>query len=342
MPKMDYLNECPICGSKDLRLAYRWNNFQSSPGFRSTHPKEWQQSDYTLCRRCGVIFARLRQSFGDYEAYYREFETGGKKKDWFADFPPSEEYLSDQEKDADRTLQFLKDQKVLEGKKRALVLRTDSGFVVKKLRDEFGIQDVYGLDYFAANLRYAREIFGLNQLGELSSKELKVPFEGRFDLVICNHQLMHAFRPKPLLAAIRNVVTPEGHVFFYNEDDHEVIFRPGKTPYHWGVVNNFHKQLCTRDSLENALRVNGFDAVVSKRSPDTLMAVCTPAEPLPPDRLPKRNYHSIADSMARVGRRFAYLQFRSWAAGATGLKYAKSLLKSSSAGPKREKSEGSQ
>jgi SAM-dependent methyltransferase len=274
-----------------------------------------------------VIFARYRQQLQDYARYYHTFENSGRKQEWYAQYPPAATHLEDQAREAKRVVDALMQHGAIEGKTRVLMLRSDCGVLLARLRDEFGAREVFGLDYHEINLRYAREHYGLSQVAVLNSGKFEIPFSGQFDLIVSDHQLMHAFRPREWLRVVRQAIAPGGHLLVYNEDDQDVIFSPRPVPYHWGVVNNFHKQLFTASTLRNALLLGGFEGPVTRSAPDTLLAVVRPVQPVEPDRLPREDYRAVARAMRRVGRQFAWMKLRSHVAGLTGLRWVKNRLR---------------
>jgi SAM-dependent methyltransferase len=46
-----------------------------------------------------------------------------------------------------------------------------------------------------------------------------IPYEQPFDLIVANHMLTHAIRPREFLADVRRHLRPGGHLYPYNEPD---------------------------------------------------------------------------------------------------------------------------
>ena len=210
---------------------------------------------YAVCRRCDLLFARQRQDQEDAAAYYRAFRILEQRD--YAVYPPPSFFLAQQRRFSDRLLHELNAAGALDDCKSAVNVRCENGTHLARLRDQHGVRDVYGLDHFDSNLRYAREQLGLEHLALLDPANPSANFEREhYDLVLANHQVTHALNPLSLLERFRSWLAPGGTLVLYNENDHRRYLRK-RTLYGRGV-GNYHKQLLTRRSLHNLCRLAGL------------------------------------------------------------------------------------
>ena len=49
-----------------------------------------------------------------------------------------------------------------------------------------------------------REVYGIDTSATIDFDRFAIPFDGEFDLVICNHMITHAVRVSDFLATIRS------------------------------------------------------------------------------------------------------------------------------------------
>ncbi len=266
-------------------------------------------SDFALCRRCELLFARRRQGPEEREAYYRAFpEVEGRA---YADvYPPPDDFLRAQTDFSEYLVGVLDRAGLLRPGQRVLNLRCEFGAHLDRLRRLHGAGELYGLDHFESNLRYAREVFGLTHLALLDPFELSIPFDPpHYDLVLANHLLTHALEPMALLARLRELVAPGGALVLYNEIDHLPVLRRRKR-YARGY-NNYHKQLLTRRSVVNVCALAGLEARLLSceakgrrwaASGHSMVLLARPCEPLAPDALPPGEPDET-HAAVRTGRR---------------------------------------
>jgi SAM-dependent methyltransferase len=201
---------------------------------------------------------------------------------------------------------MLQERQLLRPDLNVLHLRCDGGTLLARLREDWGVSGLFGLDYFDSNIRYATEVLQLEHIARLDAGRCLMPFAPRFDLIISNHMLTHALDPRRFLATLREQLKPEGVVFFYNEVDHEALMAPD-SGFLAGGINAFHKQLLTRVSLAHLLRAAGFrfDAVRGQGSwLEVLTSPGASSSPAPPpDADEIRRLHAMFAAWAREHER---------------------------------------
>lgn len=295
--QMQRIVACPACDSSSLREIYRHNDL--------THlgngvEESLRRSDFCLCARCGLLFAGWRQSVAEADEYYARFADLEHR--WYAAYPPPEAYLRQKAEAAQRVCGLLEDLNLLQSNPSVLHLRCDVGMLLDRLRNHFGLTDLYGMDYFAGNRRFATERLGLLNIGHLSAGEFRCPFSVKqFDLIIANHQITHALQPREFLGSLRGALNPGGRVLFYNELDHEGIFDNHVAAYRRGI-NNYHKQLLTEKSFGNVLRLTGFEVDWFDRREPYLLALARVAEPCQASELPANDYSAFEQRFCEWAR----------------------------------------
>ena len=89
-----------------------------------------------------------------------------------------------------------------------------------------------------------------------------IPYEGTFDLIVCNHILTHIVRPGLFFDVVMKHLAPGGHVYFFNEPD-DAEFLKG-TQSMLASLNPLHLQAFDQQSLVRALGARGLEVVFLK------------------------------------------------------------------------------
>jgi SAM-dependent methyltransferase len=252
---MQSLSACPACGCEDLRDVNLATNL--SPKFRKVigDTAIWE-ADYASCPRCDLIFARNRQEREEIDAYYNAFPIIEHRD--YVTWPLPQQFIDQQNAFCDRLVGNLEKADLIRPDMSVLNLRCEYGVHLARLRDAYGVTRLYGLDHFATNLRYGREVLGLANLDLLSPYLSALPFgDMKFDLILANHLMTHALDPMGLLQILKDRLAPGGAILFYNELDHVALMDEPKL-FKRGVIS-YHKQLLAKPSLDNMLRLSGFD-----------------------------------------------------------------------------------
>src|SRR5262249_52635461 len=120
-----------------------------------------------------------------------------------------------------------------------------------------------GVDHFPSNVRAAKEHYKLPNIEQWIPGS-PLPFgTAQYDIIVSDHQVTHAPRPRQFLAEVRSRLAPGGSLLIYDEPEHLWVF--SKKRLGARGINNFHKQLLTRRSFHNLFRLAGFAPVESPR-----------------------------------------------------------------------------
>lgn len=246
------LQRCPACGADTLDAIALPSNLQGQDGELAAR---WGDSAFRLCRRCELLFAGRRQGPDEAEEYYECFMKLERRD--YAVYPPPQLFVENQLAYARDEMEHLHAAGVIRPRMRALHVRCECGAHLRHLRDRFGVEQLYGLDHFDSNIRFAQQDFGLRHVAPLHPLKLTLPFECReFDLILANHQLTHALDPASLMRQLIDLLAPDGVLVLHGEIDHEQWFRKYGNP-HDGIIT-FHKQILTKNSLLNLCRSFGL------------------------------------------------------------------------------------
>jgi SAM-dependent methyltransferase len=294
--RMERLVACPGCGSDALQAVFPYNDLRYLE--RRVDP-DFARSDFVICRGCGLMFASRRQAAEDFGEYYTRFAEWESRT--YAVYPPPAKFIHGKAQAAVEITRALVEQALLHPGGRVLHIRADGGALLARLRDHHGVTDVYGLDVFDTNRRFARERYRLQNVEPLIYGDFAIPFGSvSFDLIVSNHLLTHACRPRDALMALRDRLRPGGAVFLYNEQDHMLAFTRGASFLRDGI-NNFHKQLFTEETLLALLRLSGAKGNVVGHRNTSPLVVARRAAPLAAPELPPNHYAPYFDA------------FRAWA-----------------------------
>ena len=283
--RLETHRSCVACGGAALEALCPYNDLRY---LGRGGDAELARSDFVLCRRCGLMFAGRRQAIEEFAEYYTRFAEWESRT--YAVYPPPEAFIRGKAAAAIDIARVLTKQGLLQPGRRVLHIRADGGALMAHLRDDHGVTDVYGLDVFDSNRRFAAEHYHLQNVAPLAYGDFGIPFEPvTFDLIISNHLLMHACRPREAFATLRQRLSPGGAIFLYNEYDHARAFVE-RAPFLRDGINNFHKQLFSADTLLTFLRLAGAEGQIVENRHGGPLVVARPAAPVPPSALPARDF----------------------------------------------------
>jgi len=120
------------------------------------------------------------------------------------------------------------------------------------------------------------EVYGFRAACPIDFDAFAVPFEGQFDLIVSNHMLTHAVRPKEFLAAVRERLAPGGHLYLYGEPMEGEFLDRGKSMFN--TLNPFHLQTFNERSAVRALEANGFSVTFCTVRDDLFIAIAQVAD----------------------------------------------------------------
>jgi SAM-dependent methyltransferase len=246
------LERCPSCEHDALDAVALPTDLQGQDHVLAAR---WGDSDFRLCRRCELLFAGRRQGPDEAEEYYRCFMELERRD--YAVYPPPALFVENQVRYASDEMGRLHAAGLIRPGMRVLHVRCECGAHLRELRERYGLQELYGLDHFDSNLRFAREDFGLRHVAPLHPVRLELPFACReFDLILAHHQLTHALDPAGMMRQLLELLAPGGALVLHGEIDHEQWFR--RYGSHGEGIITFHKQILTRNSLSNFCRGFGL------------------------------------------------------------------------------------
>lgn len=284
------LDRCSLCGTADRTDLGEFNRFVH---FAQPPDEDCLHADYCLCHGCGSVFAAKRPVGPRYQWLFDHFEdTLGRSfsrrtrrgKEAISSgvlshddrehlrrlvargafvsehtHPSRKDYLPAllaDRLDASRHVEILGGLLDLKAR-RVLEVRSRLGSISAALRRLYGA-DVSAMSIFEGQRFLINELYGISA-SSIDFDRFEPPAEGPWDLIVCNHMLTHAVRPRDMLATLRAHLTPGGFVYFYNEPDDAEILVDGKSMFN--TLNAFHLQTFDGDALVRAVTANGFNPV---------------------------------------------------------------------------------
>jgi SAM-dependent methyltransferase len=287
------LDACPCCGGRARSLVLEWNKLvllDAAPDASSA------RYDYSLCHRCGVVYAARRPCGGRYRFLLEHFgevtgKQGGRVEiknpilNPYALSPEDESRLARMASSGVFVSDHLELGKrdYLEGlakdrfemavhvdllanlvplsRARVLELRPRTGAIAESLRRLFRA-DVSVVPMWESQRVLLKAVYGFASHGLVDFDQFVSPVEGPFDLIVCNHMLTHMLRPAEFLEELRSRLTADGYVYFYNEPEDTEYMGAGQSMI--AHFNPLHVQGFDRRSLVRLLSANGFETVFVK------------------------------------------------------------------------------
>jgi SAM-dependent methyltransferase len=288
------LDACPACGTADHTVVNPFNKLillDKAPDATAA------SYGYAICHGCGLMFATRRPCGERYRSLLANFgEVTGKAGDgghiknpllnpyplsaddrrrltqlasrgvWVSDHAgvPRSDYLDGLLKDRFENSVHLDLLGALVNPRgaRVLEIRPRAGTISEGLRRLFGA-DVHAMPIWESQALLLREVYGIESRGLIDYDQFEIPFDGRFDLIVCNHMFTHAVRPAQFFDAIARHLAPGGHVYFYNEPDDAEFLQGSQSML--ATLNPLHMQAFDQASLVRALAARGLEVVFLKR-----------------------------------------------------------------------------
>ena len=284
------LSECPTCGHPEATMVCEYNKLLLLDAAPDEAAKQY---DYSLCHRCGILYAarrptgdRLRhllthfsESLGRVDGGTRRgsgspFQNPGRLTDSdrttidrlidrgvfvseHLDLP-ERNYVDSAYQDRmakSAHIELLGSLIDLEGT-CVLEIRPKTGAILAALRRLYGAE-VYALPIFESQQYVAERLYEVTASALIDFDRFSIPYDRKFDLVIANHMLTHAVRPQEFFDALNDRLRPGGHLYLYNENDDAEYLVQGQSMFN--VLNPFHVQAFDGPSLVRSLRANGFE-----------------------------------------------------------------------------------
>jgi SAM-dependent methyltransferase len=275
--QLQTLTKCACCGSDEIEPLFEYNTFRRF----AFVARPMKISRYSLCSFCGTIFAAVRMRPEYAQSLYDMFSVTHKRHDIY---PPPSSLPRAKREVVKEILDILQSRKLLHDGMSVLHLRCDAGPMQRGLAERISGARYFGLDYFRTNIRWLREQ-GI-PAAQLDSGGIDPPFGEAYDLILSNHILTHAMDPAGDLRRIRDLLKPGGHVLFYNELDHNLMFDRTKEHFRRSEPINYHQQLFVRESFECVLSLSGFDYEYAGHRKQTMTYLAKPSELNTPKREP--------------------------------------------------------
>jgi SAM-dependent methyltransferase len=286
-----HLDACPLCGGRERTVVNPWNKLlllADAPDDSSA------RYDYAICHACGVLSASRRPIGARYRFMLEHFgevtaKQGGRDiaNPLLNPYPLTEDdraelrrliasgvFVSDHSADRRRQLAGVwRDRFDNSGHvdvlgallqprgARVLEVRVKSGAILDGLRRQWGAE-VYAMPIWESQQFIVRELYGIPASDLIDFERFAIPFDGPFDIIVCQHMLTHALHPAAFLAEVRRKLAPGGHIYLHNEpDDAEFLL---KNQSMIATLNPLHMQAFDQPSLVRAIAANGFETVFCK------------------------------------------------------------------------------
>jgi SAM-dependent methyltransferase len=289
------LDACPVCGGAERTPVNPWNKFILIP---KAPDQTSAQYNYAVCHSCGVLYATRRptgsryhfllEHFGEVVAKKGSRGTGEITNRLLNPYP-----LSDADREELRRLAahgvFVSDHLGLTGKQylapllrdrfencvhtdiisslieprgaRVVEVRSRAGTILDGLRRAWGAT-VFAMPIWESQQFLLEELFGITTSTLIDFEHFQIPFDGEFDLIICNHMFTHSVRPRDFFAELRRKLKPGGHVYFYMECDDAEFLAGNQSMF--ATLNPLHMQAFDQASFVRGLAANGFETVFIK------------------------------------------------------------------------------
>jgi len=301
------LDRCPFCGHDERTVVVEWNKLimlAKAPDQQSA------RYNYSCCHRCGVVYAARRpcgQRFLFLLQHFGEV-TGKAAADGVIPNPLLNPYpLSDKDKEHLRRMAAhgvwvsehlgLKTTEYVEGalkdrfensvhvdllgnlvkptNARVLEIRPRAGTIAESLRRLYNA-DVSVMPMWESQKFLLKELYGFDAQGLIDYDHFHIPFDGRFDLIVCNHILVHSVRPAEFLREMHAHLNPGGFVYLYNEPEDRQVLQEGKSII--AHLNPLHMQTFDRAAMVRALAAAGFEVTFIKARNSSFLVLARAAE----------------------------------------------------------------
>ena len=285
---------CPFCGNEARTLVNEFNKLILMDKAPDDHSARY---DFSLCHACGISYA-ARRPFGErYKFLLANFGEVTAKHGGDREFtnPMLNPYpLTDRDREELKTRAGkgvfvsehlgLRSKEYLEGlvrdrlensvhvdllgalvaphKARILEIRPRTGMISESLRRLFGAE-VHGMPIWESQRFLLQEVYGIESAGLVDYDQFTIPYEGQFDVIICNHMLTHAVRPHEFFEVVRRSLKPGGYIYFYNEPDDAEYLLGNQSMF--ATLNPLHMQAFDMPSFVRGLAANGLEVVFHRR-----------------------------------------------------------------------------
>lgn len=283
------LDACPLCGTEARTLVCTYNRFIL---FDDRPDEASALYDYSLCHGCGVVYAvnrpigeRFRHLLAHFNETLGRQERQSGSKIALNPFPLTDRDREDikrlakpgvlvsehqglsrkewlpamlQDKIANAVHVELLGSLLSLDRPRVLEIRSRCGSILEALRRLHGAE-VFALSIFESQQLIVETFHDIPAVELIDFENFSIPYDGSFDLIICNHMLTHSIHPGRFLECVKQHLKPGGHLYLYNEpDDQDYI---GKFKNVYSVLNPFHLQALDGPSLVRAIAAHEFETL---------------------------------------------------------------------------------
>jgi SAM-dependent methyltransferase len=307
-PLLD-VKACPVCGHDEWTTVSEYNKLLMLEAAIDDAARTYY---YSLCHRCGVVFARVRPVGERYRYLFDRFEvvlgraseedeiqggnalrtsarldedarTGLRQRLSHGVFVSElsglrrHDYVPELQQDrivSSPHIELLGSLLTLKSP-RVLELRPRLGAIGAALQRLYGAE-VYAMPLFETQQMLIEEAYGIRTEHRLDYEDFSIPYDGCFDLIVANHMFTHAVRPREFLTTLRQRLKPGGHVYLYNESDEAGVLVGGKLLFN--NLNAFHFQTFNADSLGRGLAACGFVPTFVSHLSGRLLALASAAD----------------------------------------------------------------
>ena len=288
------LDRCSTCEGTAFTVVNPWNKFVLLDKAPDSSAARY---DYAVCHSCGVLFATRRPTGERYRFLLENFGEVTAKRGGAAEITDrvlNPYPLTDADREELRRVgargAFVSDHLGLAKSEflpplmrdrlgnsphtdiigallsprgfRVLEVRSRAGSILDGLRHAWGAE-VYAMPIWESQQYLLEEVYKIPTSTLIDFDHFRIPFEGQFDLIICNHMFTHALRPREFFAVVRSRLKPGGHVYLHNEPDDAEFLSGNQTML--ATLNPLHMQAFDTMALARGMAANGFEPVFIKR-----------------------------------------------------------------------------
>jgi len=301
------LDACPVCTGTAFTPVCEYNKLLL---LDSGVDEEARVYNYALCHDCGVVYARRRPVGARYAYLLERFEvTLGRAQDGIPRAGHAalrSGALTEDERTALRARVrkgvFVSEHSGVSRREylpallqdrmansvhvellgsllplrapRVLELRPRLGSIGAALQRLYGAE-VYGMPLFDGQQFLIGETYGIPVDHKVDYDQFTIPYEGQFDLVVANHMVTHALRPREFFSTVHTRLKPGGHLYLYNEPDDRDFLENGKSMIN--TLNAFHMQTFDSPSIVRVLSACAFEPVFVTHQGGDLIALARAA-----------------------------------------------------------------
>jgi hypothetical protein len=311
------LTSCPACGASDGALVSEYNRFVV---LGHAPEADLHVYNYTLCRRCGLVYASRRPRGARYVRLLRGFTESLGRASFGNNLLLNPAPLSDVDRESlnrraaygvfvsehldlprSKFLPSLQQDRFAMAphvellgsllsldRARVLEVRSRTGALLVPLRRLYQAE-VMALPIFESQQHVLRQVYDIPAQTLIDFERFTIPYEGVFDLIVANHMVTHALNPLGMLRELRARMRPGGHLYLYNEPDEAECLDLRQSMFK--ILNPFHMQTFDRESLLRLLVRAGFEPVYVGHAGDVYMqCLARASEPVDPPPISDERY----------------------------------------------------